>query len=138
LFEYYKGLIALRRAQPSFRLRNAEDIAETIIFLDSEEQIIAYTLNTDVTLLVAVNADDTERTLSLPASGWDILVDGERAGVSAIGRVDGNVLTIPARTGFVLLHNDQNSGRAWWPFAAGGVVAILCGAALTVYLKKRK
>jgi pullulanase len=138
LVEYYKGLIALRKAEPSFRLRTADDIAETIVFLDTEVEVIAYTLNTDKTLLVAVNADDTERTLSLPASGWDVLVDGERAGVSAIDRIDGNVLTMPARTGFVLLQSNQGIGRAWWALVTGGIVAIICGAAAAIYAKRKK
>ncbi|MCL1820218.1 MAG: type I pullulanase [Oscillospiraceae bacterium] len=158
LYEYYRGLIALRKAQPSFRLQTADEIAESITFMDVEAQVIAYTLKADETLFVAVNADDSERTVTLPVSGWDILVDGQRAGTSAIGRVDGNTLTMPARTGYVLLQRDgaelaapsdtsteaesdsedeQDSGRAWWPFALGGAILILAGAAVPMFVKRR-
>jgi len=104
LFDYYKGLIALRKSQPSFRLRTAEDIAGKITFLPSEPHLLVYTIqNDDQTLLIAVNAGIAGHSFTLPESGWDILVNGECAGTKVLGRINNNVLIIPPRTGFVLI-----------------------------------
>ena len=41
-FEYYKGLISLRKAHPAFRMANAEDVIDNVRFLyEDVEGIIA-------------------------------------------------------------------------------------------------
>jgi pullulanase len=103
LTEYYKGLIALRKAQPAFRLRTASEIAEAVAFLPTDPHLLAYTLEAaGRTLLVAVNTDGEEHSVMLPAPEWDVLADGERAGPDVIGRINGGTLVLPPRTGFVL------------------------------------
>jgi len=113
LVEYYKGLIELRKSLPLFRLRSAGDIADSITFLDTEQYILAYTIEyDDKTILIAVNTDENNRELTLPDNGWDILVDGDTAGVNVIGRVNDNKLDMPALTGFVLIQNSRDDREA--------------------------
>lgn len=111
LFEYYKGLISLRRAHPAFRLGTAEEIAEHLEFLETESQVMAYVLKNHAggdkveTFLVAVNAGARKRSLKLPKAGWHILVDGEAAGLLSIGRIEGDLLTLSPKTGYILASN---------------------------------
>jgi len=103
LFEYYKGLIALRKSQPLFRLQTAGEIEKSITFLPSDPHLLIYTINnSNQTLLVAVNADINACTITLPESGWNVLVNGECAGTTVIGRIDDTTLYMPPQTGFVL------------------------------------
>ncbi|MDR0324775.1 MAG: type I pullulanase [Oscillospiraceae bacterium] len=159
LVEYYKGLIELRKARPSFRLQTADEIAAAISFLPTEQQVLAYTLDTpDGPMVVAVNADSVERSLSLPMAGWDILVDGNHAGTGTIGRVEGDTLIMPALTGFVLAQRtgdgsalpetspeagngdsqEEGGGRGLWPIVLGIVGIVLAGgAAVWVFLRRK-
>jgi len=103
LFEYYKGLIKLRKSQRLFRMRNAEDIANCITFLPSKQYLLIYTIKNDnQTLLVAINADKSSHEIKLPGKNWNILVNGEQAGTEIIEQIKDNNLTLPPRTGFVL------------------------------------
>jgi pullulanase len=45
VFDYVKGLIALRRSHPAFRMTRAKDIAKNIHFEIAANNLIAYTLN---------------------------------------------------------------------------------------------
>lgn len=46
VFNYYKGLIALRKAHPAFRLGSAEEVLEKLSFLyEDEENIIAFQID---------------------------------------------------------------------------------------------
>jgi pullulanase len=110
LFEYYQGLIALRKQYPAFRMTTAEQVGERLRFLETEPQTVAYTLegNDKGTLLVAFNADKNERELLLPTAGsWAVLVDGERAGTEALSRVEGDKLTLTPRSAFVLRYDGE-------------------------------
>ncbi|MCL2084316.1 MAG: type I pullulanase [Oscillospiraceae bacterium] len=155
LFEYYKGLIALRKAYPHFRLRTADEIADAITFLPTEPRLLAYTLETaggGQTLLVAVNTDSTDHIVTLPAEGWDILVNGEGAGTEAAGRVENDELILPPLTGFVLAQRDGDgtaaapeTGTGDEKYGPGPVALILTGvilaalaAAIGVFLRRKR
>jgi len=112
LVEYYKGLIVLRKSQPLLRLRTADDIAESITFFDTEQFMIAYTIEYDgQTIIVAVNAGTDSQILELPSEGWNVLVNGDTAGTKVIGQIDGNELYMPPLTGFVL--TKQPPPKSW-------------------------
>jgi pullulanase len=101
LFDFYKGLIALRKSNPAFRLTTAEDIRNNLVFLDTEAQTLAYTLGGET--LVAFNADSDEREITLPMDGiWAVLVDGERAGTEVLYEHNGAAMTLAGRSAYVL------------------------------------
>ena len=109
LVEYYKGLIELRKSQPLFRLQSADEITDAITFSDTEQDILAYTIEQNgQTILVAINASDNNRVLTLPDNGWDILVDGNNAGTGVLGRIEINELNMPPLTGFVLMQKNRD------------------------------
>lgn len=106
--EFYKGLIALRKAFPAFRLQRAADIRKHLRFLDTpHREVVAYTLAGAANgpggaeLAVFFNAGARDRRVQLPAEGWDILVYGAHAGVEPVGRAKKSV-TLPPRGAVVL------------------------------------
>jgi pullulanase len=166
LFEYYKGLIALRKNHPAFRLQTAEQVSDAVTFLNSDPQVMAYTLDGsavgDKTFAVAVNADIKERTLKLPDSGWDVIVDGEKADGGVIMTIQGDTLTMAPKSGYVLVKTAPSDGTSggdttppdetapppsseeddksplWW-FVLGGLgVLIAVGAAVFLVVRKKK
>lgn len=110
VFEYNKGLIALRRAHPAFRMISTEDIQNNLVFLEMPaEQMVGYAINNNAhgddwnSIAVLFNAHTLEQTAKLPRKGWVIVVDGERAGTKSLGEVKGDTVAIPARSSLVLV-----------------------------------
>ena len=114
LFEYYKGLITLRKSHKSFRMNTTSDIQSGLNFLDvTDSNVVAYTLDGKQTndswdnIAVIFNSNDSEVEVELPSSDWTIVVNGEKAGVESLGTVDGNTVVVPAKASYVLV--DTNS-----------------------------
>jgi pullulanase len=106
---YYKGLIALRKAHPAFRMTTTEQVKSNLKFSNSPDGTIVYTLNgaavkdKAATIVVIHNANVAEQSISLPKSGsWSVLVDNGKAGVSVIRKVTGDNLKVAGRTTVVL------------------------------------
>ncbi len=109
LVEYVRGLIALRRAHPAFRMRSADDIRHHLRFLDSEPSIIAYVLDGVAThdtwteIVVAHNAATQPVTLALPSRAmWGIVVDGWRAGYTVPMREAASSVEVAEQSTMVL------------------------------------
>jgi pullulanase len=99
--EYYKGMIAIRKAHPAFRLFSAEDVRNALKFLPDSElpaNVIAYTLETDSLkygkdswkkILVVFNGSQNSSEMKLPSGDWKIAADASRAGLVSLGNANG-------------------------------------------------
>ncbi|MGK9475473.1 alpha-amylase family glycosyl hydrolase [Melioribacter sp. OK-6-Me] len=108
LFDYYKGLIALRNKYEAFRRANYNDIA----FFDhvKSEFGLAYLLKYQGEhFTVLFNAEqENDLEFPLPPGNWEILVNDKQAGIEKLGEVSGNIV-IPAISGSVLkMIKDRN------------------------------
>jgi len=109
LFEYYRGLIALRRKFPLLRraaisqytfLEPATPVASGFTVREAKGK-------QEMAVLVNPNRADAA-DYHLPAGGeWRVLVNGERAGTRTIGRFDGEQITVPPTQCMVLLRGDS-------------------------------
>jgi len=107
--KYYKGLIALRKAHPAFRMATTDLVKKNLKFLTSPEGTIAYSINgSDVkdsasTIVVVHNANTTAQTITLPKSGsWSVLVEAGRAGTTVLRKITGGSVTVEARSTLVI------------------------------------
>lgn len=76
VFSYYKGLIALRKQYQAFRLSNAEAVRQHLTFLPTEPCLVGYRLfdaPTNSYIYVLLNANKTEKQVSLPAGVYNVL-----------------------------------------------------------------
>lgn len=87
MIAYYKGLMALRKAHPVFRMQSEEEMTQNLCFLsDTPENVVAYLLkgkgadDTPENILVIFNGNDEEILYNLPEGKWKILVDDKTAG----------------------------------------------------------
>lgn len=90
--DYYRGLIAFRKAHSLLRLWDKDEIEKRTHFLESPRyDVIAYTLSDEEeTILIIYNPlDDVEFTL--PDGKWELRVNGDRAGDNAIETCEGRV-----------------------------------------------
>ena len=87
MIAYYKGLMALRKAHPVFRMQSEAEMTQNLCFLsDTPENVVAYLSkgkgadDTPENILVIFNGNDEEILYNLPEGKWKILVDDKTAG----------------------------------------------------------
>ncbi|MFU1794317.1 type I pullulanase [Paenibacillus azoreducens] len=92
VFDYYRGLIELRKNHPAFRMTSKEQVEKHLKMLRSEDNTVAYMLkdyaNGDVwkNIIVVYNANRHEINLNIPFSltGWKVAVNSKHAGNEAL------------------------------------------------------
>lgn len=111
VFDYYKGLITLRKKHPVFRMSTREMIEQHVEVLRSSERLIVLRLtelsseNSDETqLLVIINGNESAMRVDLPATPykWSVLVDDRSAGAEPIAVLNGAKALIPGLSMMVL------------------------------------
>ena len=110
LYNYYKGLISLRKSHKSFRMNTTEDIQNNLNFIEvADKNLVAYTLDgTKVgdswdNIAVVFNANKEEKEVTLPGEDWVVVVDQNNSGVEKLNTIEGSKVTIPAQTSYVLV-----------------------------------
>lgn len=145
VFEYYQGLIALRKAHASFRMTEAADVVANLSFLEEDTLgLVAFTITNDAsadeypTILVAHNAEGKVVRLKLPTGGgWIAVVNGEDAGTESLATYKGGeTLRIPAHATLVLHQDasipDVNYTGLIIGLVSGGVALLGVGVLLAV------
>lgn len=105
VYEYFKGLIAFRKAHAALRYTTFDEIDETFTWLDESQeldsQVMAYTidggLNGEISdkLLIIYNPNTEESTITLPDGEWKVCINGEKAGTDVIETVSGEITVTP-------------------------------------------
>jgi pullulanase len=88
---YYKGLIALRRVHPAFRMADKAAVDRHLEFIrDVPKQVVAYLLRDHANgdpwqkILVVYNGSRQAQDLTIPGN-WIIVANDKRAGVESLG-----------------------------------------------------
>ena len=117
-YEYYKGLIAFRKAHGALRMTTTSDIQNSITFMSGlDANVVGYTITgkpnneTAEKIIVIYNANDTAVDVKLPAGAWDICINGEKAGTESIGMAEGTV-SVEAISAMVLVQGDNTIVKA--------------------------
>ena len=82
--QYYSGLIAFRKANPTLRLASVN--AQTCTIVTKSGAFVAFTITNPngEQLLVVYNATTDAKKLTLPAGSWNLYINGSQAGTTAI------------------------------------------------------
>ncbi len=98
VYEYYKGLIAFRKAHGAFRMTTAEEIQNNLTFMDGlDANVVAFTIanqpngETAEEICVIYNANKEAVNVTLPDGEWEIYVNGEKAGCEVLGTASKSV-----------------------------------------------
>ena len=100
VFEWTRGMVALRRAHPALHLDTAKAIRASVKPYDAGP-VVAWTIDGAAAkdpakrLLVLLNGDPVARTVKLPVGEWGVLADDRGAGVNPRGTVKGTVSLAP-------------------------------------------
>ena len=148
VYNYYKGLIALRSAHPAFRMSAQEDIQANLTFMeDVPVGVVAFNLgnyangDTASDITVIHNATDSDQVISLPKSAnWQLVANGETAGTEAIEVVKGDSVTVTPHSSYVLMIDDSmnNADLTQVLLIAGAALIVIAGTIAYIVCDKKK
>lgn len=101
VFNYYKGLIAFRKAHGALRLSNAEDVAKTVSVVDGlDKNVVALDIKGGINgetadeLFVIFNANTSSTTVSLPDGEWSVCINDKAAGTDSLKKINNGKATV--------------------------------------------
>jgi len=111
VYQYYKGLIAFRKAHPALRMDNADDVLANVSEVKtSTDRMVAYTIKGGVNgetaenLFFVFNSDPKAQKVTLPKGKWTICVNGQKAGTESLGTVSGE-LNVDGLSAMILIQD---------------------------------
>jgi len=104
--DYYRGLIAFRKAHPALRLMTRDEVWKKVhpVSVDNDHAVAFRVDEQERELFVIMNADTRELALDLPAGSWNIYINGEKAGLESLGTAE-NAVTVAPISAMVLIRN---------------------------------
>ena len=159
VFEYYKGLIAFRKAHGALRLTTAEDVASAVSAVDGlDANVIAFDIQGGINgetaeeLFVIFNANEASTTVTLPEGKWNVYVNGEKAGTQALATITDGSAEVAPISAMVLVKEDapvssqgsssteaESDGSNTGAIAGIAAVAVLlCGGGAAVIVNNNK
>ncbi len=112
LFEYYKGLVALRKAHPAFRMTSTAMINENLKFLaPGGPGLIVYRISNNAngdkwkSILVILNGNTVSKTVKLPKGNWTLAANGDTVKEAGIESDLNGSVTINGTEAWVLYSN---------------------------------
>ena len=92
--EYYKGLLAFRKAHPALRLQSREEVLAAVKPVALEEsQAAAYLI--DDSIFVIFNASSQELSVDLPEGTWNLNIYENTAGTAVLSQAEGQIRVYP-------------------------------------------
>lgn len=112
-FEYYKGLTALRKAHPAFRMTSADNIARHLVFdkIDSAKtpNLISYSLRDHANgdswneIKIVFNGASEPQTVNIKKGDWKIVAkDGKISPAEGLGTTKGGKITLAPYSALIL------------------------------------
>lgn len=100
--DYYRGLIALRKEHPALREQNRGFLYKSREFKGVFGQEVIYLLidgtripdEPTEKIAVIINPEEKPADITLPDSGWNVYVEGVKAGTDVIRRISGRQVQI--------------------------------------------
>jgi pullulanase len=108
VFDYYKGLVALRRHHPAFRMPSTQMIQTHLKFIKTgDDNLISYVIGNNANgdswkkIMVVLNGNGTERMVKIPKGKWMLAADESHVSEKRIREITGENITIPATAAYV-------------------------------------
>lgn len=109
VFDYVKGLIAMRQAHTAFRLGDAELVRQHLEFLPTDgSNVVAFQLKGQPkgdswkNIVVALNSRTEPAKVKVPNGRYTVVCKEGKIQLKGMGSVNGPTLTIPARSALIV------------------------------------
>ena len=153
--DYYKGLIAFRKAHPTLRLATEEAVREQIHPMEGlEPNVVGFHLRGSAddpaaAIIVLYNPNQTPTTVQLPKGRWNVCIADQTSGTEPLLTIEGGVSVAPISATVLTLEAVSPAAKLaelgkekklpLLLVAAAAVTAVLGGAAALIKkLSKRK
>ena len=109
VFNYYKGLIQLRKNHPAFRLGNADLVRKHLEFLPSPSCTVAFRLRDYAgrddwrSIIVVLNSNKSAQTINIPEDRYTIVCKGGRIDERGLGQIEGKQLTVGGQEAMIIV-----------------------------------
>lgn len=108
VFEYYSGLISMRKAHPAFRLGDADKVRKHLHFIPSPAGTVAFILKDNAggdewkNIVVVLNANKTESEIPVPEGKYTLVVKDGKVDLRGISAVKGNTISVAPQQAIVM------------------------------------
>ena len=108
VFDYYRDLIALRKAHPAFRLGSAEKVRQHLEFLPVQDCLVGFRLknlegiDSWKEIVVVLNANREAKTIELPAGEYGVACADGTIDASSGKTVQGGNVSVSAQSALIL------------------------------------
>ncbi len=146
VYEYYKGLIAFRKAHKALRMSEAADVNKYISQVRTDEdRVLAFEIDGSYEgeisdrIMMVFNPTEEPVTINLSEGKWDVCINKDKAGIVSLGKAEGTV-SVDAVSALVLTQgkiSDVSNGTALKVSLFAGIAAVFAGI-VAVIVKKRK
>ena len=145
VYEYYKGLIAFRKAHGVLRLSSAEDVKAAITPQDNPaENVVAFDITGGVNgetaeeMYVVFNANSEVVDVTIPDGDWNVYINGEKAGTKVLDKVSGGKASVEPISALVLVRKSGLSAGIVAGIVIASIVALALVAAGFIFAGKKK
>ncbi|CVI65629.1 Pullulanase precursor [Clostridiales bacterium CHKCI001] len=112
LYEYYRGLIQIRKAHKMFHMNTAQQVRSSIHFIETGyKNVVAYFLDGQIVqdlwkeAIIIFNGNRENISIQLPEGSWNVVVNEEKAGIDCLRKVNG-CIQVPPISAYVLVKVD--------------------------------
>ena len=108
VFDYYAGLISLRKQHPAFRMGSAEEVRKHLNFLNAPAGVVAYQLKDNAggdswkNIIVVLNSQKTPQTVTVPENTYTMVLANGKVDANGIGLLSGNTLTVAPQSALIV------------------------------------
>ena len=108
VFDYYAGLISLRKQHPAFRMGSADEVRKNLCFLEAPEGVVAYQLKNNAggdswkNIIVVLNSQKTLQTVDVPENTYTMVVANGKVDTNGIGLLSGKTLTVAPQSALIV------------------------------------
>ena len=108
VFDYYAGLIALRKAHPAFRMGKAEEVRKHLEFVDAPKGVVAFRLKDNAggdawrNIYVVLNSQKTPQNVTVAEGSYTTVVANSKVNADGLGLISGTTLTVAPQSALIV------------------------------------
>lgn len=108
VFDYYAGLIALRKAHPAFHMGKAEDVRKHLEFVDAPKGVVAFRLKDNAggdawrNIYVVLNSQKTPQNVKVAEGSYTTVVANGKVNADGLGLISGTTLTVAPQSALIV------------------------------------
>ncbi len=108
VFDYYRGLMELRRNHPAFRMSDAGMVRRNLEFIDAPSNVVAFRLKNNANgdawkdIVVILNSNKTSQKVVIPQGSWTAVCQNCQINLAGISAFEGNEAVVAPQEALIL------------------------------------